>query len=240
MNKVSQKQIIDRMIKLTPPMDQLCELFADQGYWHRWDSKVTENHIKTKCGDIVKKLPNLENYRCEDFKKIMNLELCPTCLEVWSQEIEKNFEYNQIEKKLTELFNTAVEHFQDEFIEVGVDMTNQAIHQAIDLAGFPPVEDKFWEKLIQLPIKAPQTVEQIKYSYKFMINGNAYHQALYYRLLDCVDNENLKNWHYELDDWKTTIKQIYVDAIAEFVKNLGEINIDTHIERVLEICQAKD
>ncbi|WP_256240872.1 hypothetical protein [Bacillus sp. V3B] len=36
-NKALQKQILERMIKITPYMNRLCELYDHEGYWHKWD-----------------------------------------------------------------------------------------------------------------------------------------------------------------------------------------------------------
>ncbi|MCQ6274737.1 hypothetical protein JMM81_07105 [Bacillus sp. V3B] len=57
-------------------------------------SRVTENHIKTTCGEVVKDLPDKENYRCEQFAKLNDIKNCPTCLNIWSGEIEQEFEHN--------------------------------------------------------------------------------------------------------------------------------------------------
>lgn len=95
---MEQQDILARMINIVPYRRRLYELVKYDVFWHRYDGKLTEKYDKTLCGEIFRsslEFVENENYVCDNMGKLENLPICPDCLKIWYEELEKDFDKNQ-------------------------------------------------------------------------------------------------------------------------------------------------
>lgn len=90
-----QNVILDRMVKIIPFERRMYELLKYDKYWHRYDGKVTERHEKSLCGEVFLKTKETD-YICDNLEEFRNLQICPDCLKIWHEDIEENFEKDQM------------------------------------------------------------------------------------------------------------------------------------------------
>ncbi|RAS88194.1 hypothetical protein A3863_14460 [Priestia endophytica] len=96
---MEQRYILERMVKITPCMDRTTELLKYDEYWHRFNGKVTESHDKTLCGEVFKRVQDEnrdETYICASIEDFKDLSICPSCLKIWHEEAEREFEEHQL------------------------------------------------------------------------------------------------------------------------------------------------